>query len=145
MPDPRYSKLAAHLLEQDSPASEKKYQEYRMQLEQELSKAIRRERRTRYTVIAFWAAGLLSMFGAGLFSRFTGNVPEWYGLMHFVVVILVWVETISYLVRFLPARLRAGSALQSELLRDLDRRVRELSQLVEESHLTQTTQPKGQP
>ncbi|MGE3315469.1 MAG: hypothetical protein AB7O26_10165 [Planctomycetaceae bacterium] len=143
MSDLHNSPLAAQLLEQDSPASEKKYQEYRMQLEQELSKAVRRERRTRFTVIAFWVAGLLSMFGAGIMSRAIGRVPEWYGAIHFVIVILVWVETISYLIRFLPARLRAGSALQTELLRDLDRRVRELSHRVEESHSAKSVRPEG--
>lgn len=141
MPDSRDNTLATRLLVQDSPASEKKYQEYRMQLEQDLLKAVRRERRTRYTVIAFWIVGLLSMFGAGLLSRGIGRIPEWYGAMHFVIVILVWVETISYFIRFLPARLRAGSALQTELLRDLDRRVRELSQRVEESRSAKSAHP----
>jgi hypothetical protein len=46
-------------------------------------------------------------------------------------LIVTVVETVSYFVRFLPARLRAGSALNRNILLDLDRRITDLAGRIE--------------
>lgn len=51
----------------------------------------------------------------------------------YILLIVTIVETVSYFVRFLPARLRAGSALNRNILLDLDRRITELSGRIDQA------------
>lgn len=122
--------FAQRLIAQDNPVTTQEYQEYRMKLETALSEAIRREVRVRWTVVGLWLASFLSMvLAASLGNRHL--LPGWYGLFHGVLLIVTWVETASYLVRFLPARFRANSALQTQILRDLERQVGEIMRRLE--------------
>ncbi len=61
------------------------------------------------------------------------NILMWYSFSMYVLWIVTIVETVSYFVRFLPGRLRAGSALNRTILLDLDRRITDLSSRIDQA------------
>ncbi|MGO9462716.1 MAG: hypothetical protein ACLQVF_00940 [Isosphaeraceae bacterium] len=80
----------------------------------------------------FATVGLFNMFATdGLAGEWRVRIPRWYQLEHYVLLIVTIVETVSYFVRFLPARLRAGSALNRTILLDLDRRITDLASRID--------------
>ena len=109
-----------------------------MQLEKALTNASRREFRVRMTVLVLWSLYLILVmvvpalaigFAKGGQIKFLHAYP----LVMYLLLIVTLVETVSYFVRFLPARLRAGSALNRNILLDLDRRFTELSNRIDQA------------
>jgi len=133
MSEPARKTLAESLVAQDTPVAREKYAEYRSQLEKAMVDSSRREFRVRVTVMALWLLSFLSMMAAVWIGPvwWRKGPPEWYGVAHGVLVIVTLVETVSYFVRFLPARLRAARAFDRNLLLDLDRRLSELADRIE--------------
>jgi hypothetical protein len=136
MSEPTRKTFAEHLVAQDPPVSEEKYREHRMQLEKALTDSSRRESRVRMTVLVLWLLCWIDMvtFGPAIGGHaFANGGPPANGWAlrllswHFFLLIVTVVETVSYFVRFLPARLRAGSALNRNILLDLDRRITDLA------------------
>jgi hypothetical protein len=136
MSEPTRKTFAEHLIAQDPPLSDEKYKEHRMQLEKALTDASGRESRVRMTVLVLWLLCLIiPMVVAGIVNgrvAVGANVGPprifyAYPLLMYVLLIVTLVETVSYFVRFLPARLRAGSALNRNILLDLDRRITDLA------------------
>src|ERR1700684_1787447 len=128
MSEPTRGTFAEHLVAQDPPVSEEKYREHRRQLEQALSDSARREFRVRMTVLVLWTLCWISLFAtSGLGVGWHTQLPRWHQLLQYLLLIVTLVETVSYFVRFLPARLRAGSALNRNILLDLDRRITDLA------------------
>ena len=143
MSEPTRKTFAEHLVAQDPPPSEEKYREHRMQLETALTDASRREFRVRMTVLILWLLYLIiPMIAVGLANGrhvvgfangVPGNIFIWYPLLMYVLLIVTIVETVSYFVRFLPARLRAGGALNRNILLDLDRRITDLTSRIDQT------------
>lgn len=141
MSEPMRKTFADHLVAQDAPVSDEKYREHRMQLEQALTDSSRREYRVRITVVVLWSLCWIIMFatvnlanGGHALALASGRhrvLPNAYQSLHYVLLIVTIVETVSYFVRFLPARLRAGSALNRTILLDLDRRITELASRID--------------
>jgi uncharacterized RDD family membrane protein YckC len=136
MPEPPPKTFAEHLLAQDPPLSEEQHGEHRRQLEEALADASRREFRVRITVLVLWLLCLVYPMvltvvfagrGVGLANGWRGRILNAYPLEMYVLLIVTIVETVSYFIRFLPARLRAGSALNRSILLDLDRRITDLA------------------
>jgi len=152
MSEPTPKTFAEHLLAQDPPVSEEKYREHRMQLEKALNDASRRESRVRITVLVLWSLCLIIPFFVPLFiPRGAGGVVNGghagflmgYPIVMYVLLIVTLVETVSYFIRFLPARLRAGSALNRNILHDLDRRITDLSSRIDQT--TKENRPEQTP
>jgi sterol desaturase/sphingolipid hydroxylase (fatty acid hydroxylase superfamily) len=134
MPEPTRKTFAEHLVAQDPPLSEEKFREHRMQLEKALTDASRRESRVRMTVLILWLLCLIiPMAAVGLANGWRVQVLPWYPLLQYLLLIVTIVETVSYFVRFLPARLRAGSALNRNILLDLDRRITDLTNRIDQT------------
>lgn len=142
MSEPTPKTFAEHLVAQDPPISEEKYREHRMQLEKALSDASRRESRVRITVLVLWSLCLIIPFFVPLFiPRGAGGgvngghvgILMGYPIVMYVLLIVTLVETVSYFIRFLPARLRAGSALNRNILHDLDRRITDLTNRIDQT------------
>ena len=132
MSEPIRKTFAEHLVTQDPPASDEKYREHRMQLEKALTDSSRREYRVRMTVLVLWSLCWVSIrtLPASLTCGHV-KIPHWHQFLHYVLLIVTIVETVSYFVRFLPARLRAGSVLNRNILLDLDRRITELASRID--------------
>jgi hypothetical protein len=148
MSEPTPKTFADHLLAQDPPISEEKYREHRMQLEKALSDASRREFRVRMTVLVLWSLCVIIPFFVPLFAMGFGQggkltIFRAYLPLFSVLVIVAIVETVSYFVRFLPARLQAGSALNRDILHDLDRRITDLSSRIDQA--TKENRPEQKP
>jgi len=134
MSEPTHKTFAEHLVAQDPPLSEKQYREHRMQLEKALTDASRRESRVRMTVLILWLlCCIIPTVAVGLANGVPGKVCHWYPLLMYVLLIVTIVETVSYFVRFLPTRLRAGSALNRNILLDLDRRISDLTSRIDQT------------
>ena len=131
MSEPIRKTFAEHLVTQDAPVSDEKYREHRMQLEKALTDSSRREYGVRMTVLVLWSLCWISMYATGLFNFGHVKIPHWHQFLHYVLLIVTIVETVSYFVRFLPARLRAGSVLNRNILLDLDRRITELASRID--------------
>jgi len=140
MSEPTHKTFAEHLVAQDPPVSDEKYKEHRLQLEKALTDASRREFRVRMTVLVLWLlcwtdlatfgpanGGHVLANGGPLANGWALRLLSWHSFLLIVTV----VETVSYFVRFLPARLRAGSALNRNILLDLDRRITDLAGRIE--------------
>jgi len=148
MAKPTHKTFAEHLVAQDPPLTEQQYREHRMQLEKALTNASRREFRVRMTVLVLWSLYLILVmvvpalaigFAKGGQNKFLSAYP----LVMYLLLIVTLVETVSYFVRFLPARLRAGSALNRNTLLDLDRRFTELSNRIDQA--TKENRPEQKP
>jgi hypothetical protein len=142
MSEPTRKTFAEHLVVQDPPPSEEKYREHRMQLEKALTDASRRESRVRMTVLVLWLLCLIIPFivpvliprgAGGVVNGGHAGILIGYPIVMYVLLIVTLVETVSYLVRFLPARLRAGSTLNRDILHDLDRRITDLSSRIDQT------------
>jgi hypothetical protein len=127
MPDSNRKEALEQLLAQDAPIPTEKYQEYRMQLDMRLMNTARMERNARWTIIGLWIAS----FTAVPILVYLGNSwPVGMPFLTFVptaLFIAATVETVSYFVRYRPALARARDERQTEMLRELDRKVSELS------------------
>lgn len=148
MSEPTPKSFADQLMAQDPPISEEKYREHRMQLEKALSDASRREARVRVTVLVLWLlCVILPLFVPGIANGIAKGWPAGFfmGYSSFMCLLLIVtvVETVSYFIRFLPARLRAGSALNRDILHDLDRRISDLSKRIDQS--TKENRPEQTP
>jgi hypothetical protein len=134
MSEPTRKTFAEHLVAQDAPLSEEKYREHRMQLEKALTDASRRESRVRMTVLILWLLCLIIPMVAVVLAN-GGHVKIFngYPLLMYLLLIVTIVETVSYFVRFLPARLRAGSALSRNIFLDLDRRITDLTNRIDQT------------
>ncbi len=144
MSEPTPKTFADHLVAQDPPISEAKYREHRMQLEKALTDASRREYRVRITVLVLWLLCWLDMFAVSAAANaYHVQIPRFYQLVHYLLLIVTLVETVSYFVRFLPARLRAGSALNRRILLDLDRRITDLTGRIDRA--TKENPPQKKP
>ena len=111
-----------------------------MQLEKALTDASRREFRVRITVLVLWLLCLIIPFFVPLFiprgrwrrrERRARGFLIGYPIVMYVLLIVTIVETVSYFIRFLPARLRAGSTLNRDILHDLDRRITDLASRID--------------
>jgi hypothetical protein len=144
MSEPTPKTFAEHLVAQDPPLSEEQYREHRMRLEKALSDASRRESRVRMTVLVLWLLCVIIPFVAFAIAN-GGHVKIFpaYPLLMYVLLIVTLVETVSYFVRFLPARLQAGSALNRDILHDLDRRITDLSSRIDQA--TKENRPEQSP
>jgi hypothetical protein len=132
MSEPTPKTFAEHLVAQDPPISEEKYREHRMQLEKALSDSARREFRVRMTVLVLWTLCWISLSAtSGVGIGWHAQLPRWHHVLQYLLLIVTLVETVSYFVRFLPARLRAGSALNRNILLDLDRRITDLTNRID--------------
>jgi hypothetical protein len=145
MSEPTRKTFADQLVAQDPPLTEEQYREHRMQLEKALNDASRRESRVRITVLVLWLlCVIIPYLVAGLWKvalplRFLPAYP----LLMCLLLIVTIVETVSYFVRFLPARLRAGSALNRSILLDLDRKISDLTSRVDQA--TKENPPEQKP
>jgi hypothetical protein len=136
MSEPTRKTFAEQLVAQDPPVSEQHYKEHRQQLEKALTVASRRESRVRITVLVLWlicciiptvTSGLANAGHIVGFANGPVRIFAAFPFLMYILLIVTIVETVSYFIRFLPARLRAGSALNRSILLDLDRRITELS------------------
>ncbi len=148
MSEPTRKTFAEHLVAQDPPLSEEKYREHHMQLERALTDASRREFRVRITVLVLWLLCCIipTVFPAVATGFANGGHAKFftvYPLPMYVLLIVTIVETVSYFVRFLPARLRAGSALNRNILLDLDRRITDLTNRIDQA--TKENRPEQTP
>jgi hypothetical protein len=137
MSEPTRKTFAEHLVAQDPPLSEEQHREHRMRLEKALTDASRREFRVRMTVLVLWLLCCIipTVFPAVAVGLANGGQVRFftvYPLLMYVLLIVTIVETVSYFVRFLPARQRAGSALNRDILHDLDRRITDLSSRIDQ-------------
>jgi hypothetical protein len=152
MAEPTRKTFAEQLIAQDQPVSEEKYREHRAQLEKALTDSSRREFRVRMTVLVLWTlclvlpivlpgiiGGSATILGNGRSSALLGA----YRFPLYILLIVTIVETVSYFVRFLPARMRAGSALNRAILHDLDRRITDLAGRIEATTKENRSEPTG--
>ncbi|MGL4555129.1 MAG: hypothetical protein ACRC33_28520 [Gemmataceae bacterium] len=135
MSDPRRpDRFASRLLQADEPVSEAQYQEYRMNLENALSAAQRREKWAGRLAGVTLVVGLLLLFAGG--SKLFGSFDPWSkdatalsvaaGLAYVAVATTCAITLASYYSRFRPATREAKERIRDALLLDLQRQVREL-------------------
>jgi len=144
MSEPTPKTFAEQLVVQDPPLSEKQHREHRMQLEKALKDASRREFRVRVTVLVLWSLCVfIPMAAFALAKGGHMQIVMGYPPLMCLLWIVAIVETVSYFVRFLPARLRTGSALNRDILHDLDRRITDLSSRIDQA--TKENRPEQSP
>jgi hypothetical protein len=127
--------FASRLLEQEKSLNASQYQEHRVKLEQQLSRAEWKEKVARRVIVA---ALLIAMFLSG--SRTFGSpdpgdkganaLSVAVGVIHIVSAITFWVGLASYFSRFVPGVKRARELLLEESIRELRHEVDELRKLV---------------
>jgi hypothetical protein len=131
--------FSARLLRADDSLHTPRYEEHRMQLEQQLARAEVREKIARHVVIG------AIVVAVGTFPLVAGSVfgsPDPYnkdatafsvalGVIYFVAMGVVLVGTASFYSRFMPRVRRTREALRDDSIRELSREVGELRRLVE--------------
>ena len=138
MSEPTRKTFAEELVAQDPPLSEEQRREHRGQLEKALTDASRREFRVRMIILVLWLLCVIvpiidRMPAVGLANGGRVRFLRAYPPEVCVLLIVTIVETVSYFVRFLPARLRAGSALNRDILQNLDCRITVLSDRIDQA------------
>ena len=140
MADPHPDQLRSQLLEQDPVFQTARYQEHRMQLEQQLLRAQRRERVLTWVVAGAFLAAVVTMFLVG--SQTFGS-PDPYdkhatvlsvalGAIYVLAQAVFFIGTASYLSRFLPRIRRLREELRDETIRESREEIRELREEVRE-------------
>ncbi|MBL8851129.1 MAG: hypothetical protein JNG89_15725 [Planctomycetaceae bacterium] len=131
--------FASRLLRQEDSLKPERYQEHRMQLEQQLARAERNVEITKWVVVAALLASVVGMYVAG--SRVLGSpdpfdkdataLAVFFGALNIIGVIVLYLGLASYFSRFTPRVRRLREDLQNESIRELRRDVAELRQLLE--------------
>lgn len=131
-------RIGSRLLSLDEPPNDPSYPEYRMNLENALATAERRERIAGNVAAASFAIGLLLMFVGG--TRLIGDFDPWSkeatpfsiaaGLIYVVACVTFPLALAVGLSRFRPGVQALKEQIRDTLLLDLRREVRELREQV---------------
>jgi hypothetical protein len=140
MADPHPEQLRSQLLEQDPVFQTPRYQEHRMQLEQQLLRAQRRERVLTWVVTGAFLTAVVTMFLAG--SRTFGSpdpfdknatiISVTLGVIYVLAQAVFFIGMASYLSRFLPRIRRLREELRDATIRESREEIRELREEVGE-------------
>lgn len=130
--------LASRLLQQEDSLNPQRYQEHRMQLEQQLVRAERNVQITKWVVVVALLLCVTSMYIAGSrvlgspdpFEREATALGVFFGALHIIAAIVLYLGLASYFSRFTPRVRRLREDLQNESIRELRREVAELRQML---------------
>lgn len=133
--------FAAKLLQQEEAFLSTQYQEHRMKLELQLSRAEWKERVTSRVIIFALAISIMAMFviGSGRFgSADPGNQDATFvsvsmGVLYGLSATVFWMGLASYYSRFRPGVRRIRELLLEESIRELRQDVNELRKLMSAS------------
>jgi hypothetical protein len=135
-PDP--GRFASELLNQEQDLNTPRYEEHRMQLEQQLVRAERNVEITKWVVVAALLSSVVGMYVAG--SRVLGSpdpfeeeataLGVFFGAVHILSAIVLYLGLASYFSRLAPRVRRLREDLQNESIRELRREVAELRQML---------------
>lgn len=136
MSDTNRKEALEKLLAQDAPIPTEKYQEYRMQLEMTLMNTARMERNARWTMVGLWIASFTIVPILVYLAKFWPDGIPFLTFVPTALFVAATVETVFYCVRYRPALTRARDERQTEMLRELDRKVSELSRRLDAQQAT---------
>ncbi len=143
----RHKSFAQSLVEHDELMSESQFKEYRMQLEQKLTGALRFERRVRLAAIIAWLVAILLPLAVVVIDRIArgmsplppirlalpveihaipGTFSNVVGVIYMATIFFAWLIVLVYLVKSRPALHRARDEYQAALFADLQRQLAEL-------------------
>jgi hypothetical protein len=139
MADPnRANRFTSRLLQQDESLSDSQYKDYRMNLENALRSAERKERLAAHVAAASFASALALMFVGG--SKILGDFDPWskganplsvaVGALYCLAAVTWPVALAVGLGRFRPAVGAAKERLRDAMILDLQREIRELRQRI---------------
>ncbi len=132
-------RLAAGLLEHEDPLNEAEYKEYRMRLEDALTRAERNEKMTGVLSVTCFVVALILMFVGG--SRVLGSFDPWskdatilsvtLGVIYCVAGVVFWISLASYFSRFRPRTRQARDSIRDANIIELRREIGELRKQIE--------------
>lgn len=131
-------RLATELLRQDAPPHNATYEEYRMKLEEALTKAERREKQVGVVAVVSFVVALVLMFVGG--TQVVGAFDPWdedanalsimLGVIYVIASVLFWLLLAAYFSRFRPRVRQARDDLRDAHLAKLEHEIAELRKVV---------------
>ena len=128
------TRLGAQLLRQDESMNNSTYEEYRMQLEESLTRAERREKQAGVVAVVSFVIALVLMFVGG--TQVAGAFDPWdedanalsitLGVVYAVASVLFWLALAAYFSRFRPRVRQARDDLRDAHIVKLQHEVAEL-------------------